>query len=120
MNQKYNSLTFAQRYKLTNWVASQKHWIDEAKPSYEQVAEEATKALGFAVSYHNVMSSAKVAGVKWPRRHSAVGKKSPYPYILARAILELAGEFGITLSDPRIEQIAKGRRLTEEQEEPGK
>ncbi len=64
-----NKLVFENKYKLTEWVKSNKETIIDRKVDKEQVAKDATEALEFKVEPANLTDVGKVLDLQWPRKN---------------------------------------------------
>lgn len=71
--QERNRLPQDKHYQLSGWLAQQREYLINERPQRPEVAEMATKALGFEVTTANIVGAIKVTGIKW------VAKSKPKP-----------------------------------------
>lgn len=63
MKRKYNTLNFQQKLKLIDFLRSNTY---EDGTFIKQIAKDASPAVGFYVTEHNIRSTAAAAGIKLP------------------------------------------------------
>lgn len=116
MRRKYNNIGYENHHKLAQWLESQRTDLEEQRPDHQTVAERAAAALGFSVTENNVKSALNTAGIKYTcrparrTRHSGGGSGGKASRILAQAIIAMAEELGMSISDD-VRQIASARRM---------
>jgi hypothetical protein len=105
-----NRLNDREKFRLVQWLESQKERILKDQPTLEKVAGEATAALGFRVLASNVHGARNILELSWtPRRQPArKGQQHDRLRVLARAVIHLYVQLGLNVSDS-LRQVADGR-----------
>jgi len=108
-------MTHKEFITLVRFLEAHKQRLQEERPPYAAVAQQASTELGFDCTENNVRAAADACDLAWTaRRKSGCARASQkhVSRILARGLLEIAAAFDIKL-DQDVHRIANGRRLSE-------
>jgi hypothetical protein len=110
-----NRLNDREKFRLVQWLESQKERILKELPTLEKVAGEATAALGFRVLASNVYAARKILELSWTPKRQGVRKPHQHDRVrtLAQAVIHLYVQLGLNVSDA-LRQIAIGRPAASE------
>jgi hypothetical protein len=105
-----NRLNDREKFRLVQWLESQKERILKDQPTLDRVADEATAALGFRVLASNVHAARNILELSWTPKRQAVrrGQQHDRVRVLARAVIHLYVQLGLNVSDA-LRQVADGR-----------
>lgn len=116
-------LSLEQQLKLGTYLGGRKDELIDKRPAYENVAAQATKAVGFTVTQAHVRTVVAALGFCWKaRRRIATNRAgtderlSKRIRILAMALRDLQKSLGNPV-DTRIDRIALGMPLDPEPED---
>ena len=71
---KKSMLKMDEVFRLGDWLRKHQQQHADGRPSWESVAEQAQKELGFVVTWTNVKSCHDSLGLKWTPRRKDFGK----------------------------------------------
>ena len=108
-------MTHKEFITLVRFLEAHKQRLQEERPPYVIVAQQASAELGFACTENNVRAAADACDLAWTARRKAGCARASQRHvsrILARGLLEIAAALDIKL-DQDIHRVAHGRRLSE-------
>jgi UV DNA damage repair endonuclease len=108
-------MTHREFIMLVRFLEAHKQRLQEERPPYAMVAQQASAELGFVCTENNVRTASDACDLTWAaRRKIGSGRASQrhVSRILARGLLEIAAALDIKL-DQDVHRIANGRRLSE-------
>lgn len=108
-------MTHKEFIALVRFLEANKQRLQEERPSYLAVAQQASAELGFVCTVNNVRAAADASDLSWTARRSPLGGRASRKHvtrILARAVMEIADALDIRV-DQDICRIARGRRLSD-------
>ena len=108
-------MTHKEFIALVRFLEANQQRLQEERPHYAAVAQQAGAELGFACTENNVRAAAGACDLAWTARHRTANGRASQRHvsrILARGLLEVAAALNIRL-DQDIHRVANGRRLSE-------
>ena len=108
-------MTHKEFITLVRFLEAHKQRLQEERPPYAAVAQQASAELGFDCTENNVRAAVDACDLAWTARRKAGCARASQKHvsrILARGLLEIAAAFDIKL-DQDVHRIANGRRLSD-------